>query len=286
MNTNNNVFYEEVRLKEWKRRSTNNFFELVYIKEGKGKQCINYNYYPYKKGNIFLLPPLKCHSFLLEEPTDFVFLRFTQSFFKQQNTKSSNFENWYKEASFILTNYNQKPGDIIKNIYDKKHIIQLTNIISHELKDGDPSSEEIIRIIMVSVLHIVMRNVKIINRDLIGTINKDSKFIEIINYIQENISNPELLKAENIAEKFHISPNYISEFFKKTSGNTLKNYIIKSRLKLVEVRLLNSDFNLNQIADELGFSDASHLTRTFKKHTGLTISEFRDKGDYCLLKVV
>ncbi|SOU87817.1 AraC family transcriptional regulator [Tenacibaculum dicentrarchi] len=283
---NNNIFYEKVKLQEWKRRNSNNFFELVYIEEGKGKQCINYNYYPYKKGNIFLLPPLKCHSFIIEEPTNFVFLRFTQSFFKQQNSKSSNFENWYKEASFILTNYNQKPGNIIKNTHDKKHIIELINIVSHEFKNNTPSSEEIIRIIMVSTLHIVMRNVKIVNRDLIGTINKDSKLIEIINHIQENISNPALLKTEIIAKKFHISPNYISEFFKKLSGNTLKDYIIKSRLKLVEVRLLNSDFNINQIADELGFSDASHLTRTFKKHTGLTISEFKTKGNYCLLKVV
>ena len=49
--------------------------------EGEGMQCINYNEYPYEKGRIFLLPPLKCHSFIIHKPSKFVFLKFTDSFF-------------------------------------------------------------------------------------------------------------------------------------------------------------------------------------------------------------
>ena len=67
---------QEVELSVWKERPVkNNFFELVLIKSGEGTQCINYNEYPYTKESVFLLPPLKCHSFTISKPTKFVFLK-------------------------------------------------------------------------------------------------------------------------------------------------------------------------------------------------------------------
>ena len=53
----------------------------------------------------------------------------------------------------------------------------------------------------------------------------------------------------------------------------------------MEIRLLYSDHTLEQIAEELGFTDASHLSRTFKKYAGQTIREFKSKGDHVLLQV-
>ena len=65
---------------------------------------------------------------------------------------------------------------------------------------------------------------------------------------------------------------------------SLRQYIIKSKLKLVEIRLLNSDYTLTEIANELSFTDASHLSKTFKKYTGMSIREFKKQGEHQLLK--
>ena len=81
-----------------------------------------------------------------------------------------------------------------------------------------------------------------------------------------------------------MSPSYVREFFKKQVKIPLNEYIIKVKLKLVEIRLLNSDFTLTQIADDLGFTDVSHLSKTFKRYTGISIREFKNNGDYILLK--
>jgi AraC family transcriptional regulator len=64
----------------------------------------------------------------------------------------------------------------------------------------------------------------------------------------------------------------------------LREYIIKAKLKLVEIRLLNSDFTLTQIADDLGFTDVSHLSKTFKHYVGTSIREFKNNVEYMLLK--
>lgn len=93
-----------------------------------------------------------------------------------------------------------------------------------------------------------------------------------------------MLKIDSLADTFSMSPTYVSEFFKNQVNMPLREYIIKAKLKLVEIRHLNSDFTLTEIADDLGFTDVSHLSKTFKKHVGTSIREFKNNEEYYLLK--
>ncbi|GGG45567.1 hypothetical protein GCM10011414_13920 [Croceivirga lutea] len=81
-----------------------------------------------------------------------------------------------------------------------------------------------------------------------------------------------------------MSTTYVSEFFRKQMKMSLREYMIKAKLKLVEIRLLNSDYTFTQIADELGFTDVSHLSKTFKRYSGTSLKEFKTNGEYQLLK--
>lgn len=275
-----------LKLSDWKERPVqNNFFEVVYIAEGRGSQCINYNVYDYEGGSVFLLPPLKCHSFILEEPSEFVFLKFTKAFFSNGGGHGSDHEEWFKEASYILANYQQQPGEVIGNEHDRRNLIGLIETIQYEAQNQGENATELIKSLMVSVLHILMRSIKKSCAIQSPNLSTDNRLNEMAAYIQENLDSSDQLKVEVLADRFHMSATYISEYFRKNMGVSLREYIAKSRLKLVEIRLLYSDHTLNQIADELGFTDASHLSRTFKKYSGQSIREFRSKGDYNLLKV-
>lgn len=276
---------QEVELTDWKQRPVkNNFFELVLIKDGKGTQCINYNDYTFNKGSIFLLPPLKCHSFALEEPTKFVFLKFTDSFFKSVNKLHIDRNEWFREASFILSNYNQLPGDIIKSDVDRSYLNSLVDMILLETRNYGEDSINLITSLMTSILEILIRNIKRSSYFDFDTKNSEERIIKMLLYINENIDKSELLKVENLADVFMMSPTYVSEYFKKQVQMPLREYIIKAKLKLVEIRLLNSDFTLTQIADDLDFTDISHLSKTFKRYTGTSIRDFKNKGEYMLLK--
>jgi AraC family transcriptional regulator len=143
---------QELELSEWKQRAVkNNFFEVVLIKNGKGIQSINYNNYRYSKGSIFLLPPLKCHSFSIDTPTNFVFLKFTESFFKNIDHVTIGRNGWFKEASYILSNYNQLPGDIIKNDLDSRHLESLISIILQESRNYGEESINLVTSLMTGV---------------------------------------------------------------------------------------------------------------------------------------
>jgi AraC family transcriptional regulator len=276
---------QEVELTEWKQRPVkNNFFELVLVKNGEGTQCINYNNYSYSKGSMFLLPPLKCHSFTIDKPTTFVFLKFTDSFFKNVNRITIDRNEWFKEASYILSNYNQLPGDIIKSEVDRNHLESLIIIILQETRSYGKDSINLVTSLMTSVLEILIRNIKKSSYSEVTATNPDDRITKMLTYINENIHKSELLKIEHLADVFMMSPTYVSEFFKKQVNLPLREYIIKAKIKLVEIRLLNSDYTLTEIADELGFTDVSHLSKTFKRYVGKSIREFKNEGEYMLLK--
>lgn len=277
---------QELELSEWQHRPVkNNFFELVLIREGKGQQCINYNLYPYEKGSIFLLPPLKCHSFEIEEPSKFVFLKFTSTFFTGFGHDAASQSEWFKEAAYILSNYNQLPGDIIQSALDRQHFYTLIDLILKENQNYQSNSVSLIKSLMTSILEILLRNIKQGSVYEVATsAEQDDRVTRLLTYINENISEPHLLKVDQLAKTFLLSPTYLSEFFRKKVKMSLREYIIRSKLKLVEIRLLNSDYTLTEIADELSFTDVSHLSKTFKRYVGMSIREFRKEGEYHLLK--
>ncbi|WP_298516165.1 AraC family transcriptional regulator [uncultured Kordia sp.] len=278
---------QEIELSEWKQRPVkNNFFELVLIKKGTGTQCINYNEYTYTEGSMFLLPPLKCHSFNISEPSKFVFLKFTDAFFKSSKRTSIDRDEWYKEASYILSNYNQLPGDIIKSDIDRTHINRLVAMILEESRNYNEASMYLIKSLMTSILEILIRNIKKSSFYEISNDSNDDRIHKMLTYINEHIDQPEKLKIEHLATVFSMSSTYVSEYFRKQIHMPLREYIIKAKLKLVEIRLLNSDFTISEIADDLGFTDASHLSKTFKRYVGSSIREFKNNGEYVLLKRV
>ncbi len=277
---------QEIELTQWQQRPVkNNFFELVLIKAGEGIQCINYNEYPYEQGSLFLLPPLKCHSFEIHQTSQFVFLKFTSDFFQAKTRDAVNHYEWFKEAAYILSNYNQLPGDIIHNNLDRRHIYTLIDLILQENRNFGSGSDSLIKSFMTSILEILVRNIKRSSfHEVEMSAGKDERITKLLTYINEHISEPHLLRVEQLAKTFLLSPTYLSEFFRKKVNMPLREYIIKAKLKLVEIRLLNSDYTLTEIAEELSFTDVSHLSKTFKRYAGISIREFKKEGEYRLLK--
>ena len=276
---------QELELSHWSQRPVkNNFFELVLIKEGAGMQCINYNEFPYEKHSLFLLPPLKCHSFRIDQPSQFVFLKFTSDFFQNESNNSINQKEWFREAAYVLSNYNQLPGDVIQNELDRQHITTIVDLILKENRNYRPESAALIKSLMVSILEILLRNIRNSPFVELNEQMEDDRITKLLLYINEHLGEPKLLKVDQLAKTFLLSPTYLSEYFRKKVNMPLREYIIKAKLKLVEIRLLNSNYTLTEIADELGFTDVSHLSKTFKKYAGLSIREFKKEGEYRLLK--
>jgi AraC-like DNA-binding protein len=252
----------------------NNFFELIYVVDGTGIQIINNNKFQYRKGNLFLVTPQDVHSFEISTVTKFFFLRFNEYYVKanSQNPQSET----VLRMEYILKNASHRPGCILKNKIDKPLIASLIESIINEQSNQQIYHQKIIEQIVNAIITVVARNIALkLPKNIKETTGE--MVLEILHYIQENIYDPKQLKANMISEHFNISLHYLGKYFKKQTGETLQEYISNYKLRLIEARLLNSDMRINEIADELHFSDESHLNKVFRKHKGINPSEFRKK---------
>lgn len=249
------------------------FFELAYIVEGEGIHNINGNNLRYGPGSLYLLNPKMVHHFTVEQLTSFVFVCFNNIYLQGMMAKNEqhNSVNWVKKLDYIFQS-TQDSGDIIKNERDKPLTAAIIAAIIAEHEQGQEMQKEVVEQLINTLITIVARN---ITTKCDAKTGGDTTALQIVNYIHLNIYEPEKLKAETIAEHFNISANYISEYFKKQTGENLQQFIINYRLALAETRLRHSNMRLNEIALELGFTDESHLTKTFKKYRGESPAQFK-----------
>lgn len=253
-----------------KKAHEHNFFELVYIVSGTGQQCINKNKFPYRKGHLFLITPDDCHSFEIEETTQFLFIRFNNIYIKNSALQPDNVQ----KLEFILQHANHQPGCILTNQVDKTLVEPIINALIREYVNRDLYNKELIRQLVNTLIVIVARNIA---KSMPEKINEQSeeKAMDILQYIQSNIYNPERLTAEHLGITFGISESYLGRYFKKHANETLQDYLMQYKLKLIENRLLHSEMRIGEIAREFGFTDDSHLNRIFKKYRNASPSSFR-----------
>jgi AraC-like DNA-binding protein len=245
------------------------FFELVYIVQGSGTQRINNNTVPYKAGHLFLLTPEDQHSLDFEEPTQLLFIRFSNIY-----VTGAYQQELLQQIEIILKNASHEPGCILKDEDDQIIVHPIIDAIIREHNKKGLYHKELLSQYINTLLVIVSRNIMMALPEKINN-QSDVKVLRILQYVQANIYNPEKLKGGHISAKFGISETYLARFFRKHTNETLQEYQTNYKLKLIENRLLNTDMRINEIAAEFGFTDKSHFNNMFKKHRGINPTEFR-----------
>lgn len=85
--------------------------------------------------------------------------------------------------------------------------------------------------------------------------------------------------VQSCAGEMCLSANYFSDLIKRETGKTAQEYIQNYVIELAKILLSEKDKNITAIAYELGFKYPHHLTRVFKRATGLTPQEYRAVSD-------
>lgn len=101
-------------------------------------------------------------------------------------------------------------------------------------------------------------------------------FNEIHDYVTENFDKTEEISVINIATRFNISVGYISKLYKKVTGQTFIEYVLGLRMEEAKKLLLKKPLlKINEVAEKVGYSNASSFTRIFKKIMGVSPGEYR-----------
>lgn len=93
-------------------------------------------------------------------------------------------------------------------------------------------------------------------------------------YISQHLTDD--LSLEAIADAVNANPSYLSRVFKRECNETITEYITHMRIEKAK-ELLLSDKLIYMVAESTGFHDPAYFSTTFKKYTGMSPKEFKQK---------
>lgn len=94
-------------------------------------------------------------------------------------------------------------------------------------------------------------------------------------YIKLNYS--EKISIKEIADQLYLSPNYLSELFKKHTGKTISEYLTDYRLEKACQLLDHAEYRVGDVSGMVGIHDGRYFSNMFKKKYGMTPTEYRNR---------
>lgn len=109
----------------------------------------------------------------------------------------------------------------------------------------------------------------------------DDKSDRLVRQITEKVltRNGKAVTVNELAEQLSYTRSHLSKRFKDITGESLKAYIDKIRIRKIEELLRYREHSLSEIAADLGFHDLFSFSRFFKKHTGESPRAYQKKTD-------
>ncbi len=103
----------------------------------------------------------------------------------------------------------------------------------------------------------------------------DGGMKSVVDYIERNLKRG--ISLEDVANHVNISTYYLSKIFKKEMGVNFITYVTDRKMDMAKEMLVNTDIPVLNIALDLAYNEANYFSKAFKKKTGLTPSEYREK---------
>lgn len=120
-----------------------------------------------------------------------------------------------------------------------------------------------------------LKEINILPNDITAAnINYSSDIIETaIAYIAEHYADP--ISIADVSRAAGVSPYHFSRLFKRSTNETVANYIISVRLKTAANLLVSTDMNISEIAKKVGYNSIPHFHKAFKSVYQVTPREYR-----------
>lgn len=219
-------------------------FEITYIVEGRSDYMIENIIYPVVKGDVLIFMPDEMHGVKREHGGEYERINL-----------------------YIPTEYFRLCGcgELLDGMYERGGVINVGGT-SYALKeqferlDGYIKAGEtdmvLLRCVVTELIYMLVRS----ERSSYDRAYKNEYVGDIIAYILNNIEKK--ISLDDIAKHMHINKQYMCTMFKKHTGITINDYIIKKRLKRV-IELYRQNENLLDSAIATGFGNYSSFYKAF-----------------------
>jgi two-component system response regulator YesN len=146
-----------------------------------------------------------------------------------------------------------------REVIPTKEVLQIGNEVS---------LEEAFSIFRAHIQLIMDNLVQFRSGNFMDPINEAKKVLD--DHLAADVS------LDYIAKKIGLNSSYLSFLFKQSTGETFIQYRIRKRMERAKQLLAIPHYRITEVSYEIGYADHPHFTKTFKKITGQTPSEYRE----------
>ena len=248
------------------------YMEIIYMLEGTADVTVDSKEYKVSPGDLILFHPQSVHSVYADEPVHYAVFKFDINVLNMYPGSSLKLRNIFRNA-----NANNMPIYFPANSMPEFAPLYCFRKCVNEIQNPHYGSNQIAQCRITELLIEIIRfwNAAGFVIDDISYHEDSYDIYTITEYIDQHL-NAELSVPE-IAKACNMSYSYFAKKFPAVYGKTCKEYLEELRLYKVEEYLLFTNFDLNYIAHETGFSDCSHMIKSFKKKHNMTPKKFRDE---------
>jgi len=140
--------------------------------------------------------------------------------------------------------------------------------IAREIREKRPGFEMYARTLTLQLLLVCCRHVRQLGaeEEPVSPSPMHERISEVVRYINGHYAQD--LSLPLLAERFFVSPYYLSRFFKEATGFSFVEYVNSVRIKEAKKLLEQSTLKVGLIARKVGFGSVTHFGRVFKSVTG------------------
>lgn len=102
--------------------------------------------------------------------------------------------------------------------------------------------------------------------------SRHSAITECLSYVDAHFHEP--LRLEELLHRYHFSPSGFYRAFREATGKNFQQYLTQKRLEQAVFLLRSTNLPLQTVAVQCGYEDYSVFFRAFRKHWGLTPSQY------------
>jgi AraC-like DNA-binding protein len=194
----------------------------------------------------------KCHGGLTEAVSPIIYKNKILGYLMMGQTlhSSPNSELWEKYKSLCI-NYNIDQEVLEKAFYQIK-------------------STDIDRI--NSAARIMDMSAKYIHSQKLVKLKEPQLLEKIISFVEEYFNKP--ITIEDISKQFKFSSSYLRHIIKSNFKMSFTEYLMIKRIEKAKDLLEHGNIKINEVASQVGFQEQNYFSRVFKKHSGISPTEF------------
>lgn len=242
--------------------------EMAFVLSGEGRYCIEGEIYPVREGDLIIINPGVMHKALFCPEVDTPATEFFVGFSHIRITGCQENHMPLPGGQYIY----HTAGDLRQRLFRICSAMEAENSVRRQ------GRYFMLKSYLVQMLLLVLREqcepMERPKGPAFESAGRKYLVDQISSYIEEHYN--EKISLDQIAENMYLSPFYISRIFKSETGSAPIRHLIRIRLEKAR-ELLEGGYqgSIQEVAALVGYDDAYHFSKLYKKHYGISPSQAR-----------